>query len=195
MALLAAIVLTLGAGLGAVLAWRARAGQPEPTQRGLFCAVLGFVLAAASGLMALGLAAGQAGLLEADIWLRQATSQLGVPLIALAVLTAGRRWHWSGPTWGRVVLGLCVFFELARQIGWSQPYALVLAALCALAVLSVALLDTQGRDRLLGLLAGALLLGAAPWPGHDQSAALLFGLTAPALGTLLRHLHARRAAP
>lgn len=193
MATLAALILAVGACLGAVIAWRARGGQPEPTQRALFCAVLGFVLATAAGGVAVGLALGQPALLEADIWLRQATTQLGMPLVALAVLSLGRGWAWNGPTWGRLVLGLCVFFELARRVGWSQPYALLLAALGALAVLAVALLDVQGRERLLGLFAGALLLAAAPWPGVPLDTLLLLGLAAPPLGLLLHTLSLRHS--
>ncbi len=142
--------------------WHTTAGDEQTP---LFCALLGLVLAAGAGLsglaqLGLGFDTG-----EARIWLEQATFQLGVPLLATACLALARGWNWGRPVWGRVVLGLCVFFELARQFGWSQPYALGLGVASALVVAYAGLLHRPlGLPGAAGLLAGLLLLAGVPLP-------------------------------
>ena len=161
MELLQALLLTVAAATSAILVGRARRRYGEADQPALFSAMLAFILAAASG--ATGLAG---GLAEAQQWLERASLLLGLPLLALAALTLARRWAWSRPNWGRVVLGLCVFFELARQLGWSEPYALGLLLASALLVIYAAVL--QWPDRLpsgAGVTAGVLLLLMLPLPG------------------------------
>lgn len=153
--------------------------------------MLAFILAAASG--ATGLAG---GLAEAQQWLERATLLLGLPLLALAALTLARRWVWSRPNWGRVVLGLCVFFELARQLGWSEPYALGLLLASALLVIYAAVL--QWPDRLpsgAGVAAGVLLLLMLPIPSGSAidnplagAEPLLLAIASPLLALLLLRL-------
>ena len=192
MELLQALLLTLAAGASAILVGRARRRYGEADQPALFSALLGFVLAAASGATRLG--GGE--LAEAQQWLERASLLLGLPLIALAALTLARRWAWSRPNWGRVVLGLCVFFELARQLGWSEPYAFGLLLASALLVIYAAVLQWPARlPSMAGLLAGLLLLATARLPqatalGNPLSEAgpLLLAIASPLLASLLLHL-------
>lgn len=191
MELLQALLLTLAAAASAILIGRARRRYGEADQPALFSAMLAFILAAASG--ATGLAG---GLAEAQQWLERATLLLGLPLLALAALTLARRWAWSRPNWGRVVLGLCVFFELARQLGWSEPYALGLLLASALLVIYAAVL--QWPERLssgAGVAAGVLLLLMLPMPsgstvGNPLAGAepLLLAIASPLLALLLLRL-------
>ncbi|WCR42538.1 hypothetical protein OML25_11995 [Stutzerimonas stutzeri] len=191
MELLQALLLTVAAATSAILVGRARRRYGEADQPALFSAMLAFILAAASG--ATGLAG---GLAEAQQWLERASLLLGLPLLALAALTLARRWAWSRPNWGRVVLGLCVFFELARQLGWSEPYALGLLLASALLVIYAAVL--QWPDRLpsgAGVTAGVLLLLMLPLPGSIAignpfagAQPLLLAIASPLLAFLLLRL-------
>lgn len=191
MELLQSLLLTLAAAASAIQIGRARRRYGEADQPALFSAMLAFILAAASG--ATGLAG---GLAEAQQWLERATLLLGLPLLALAALTLARRWAWSRPNWGRVVLGLCVFFELARQLGWSEPYALGLLLASALLVIYAAVL--QWPERLssgAGVAAGVLLLLMLPMPsgstiGNPLAGAepLLLAIASPLLALLLLRL-------
>lgn len=190
MELLQALLLTVAAATSAILVGRARRRYGEADQPALFSAMLAFILAAASG--ATGLAG---GLAEAQQWLERASLLLGLPLLALAALTLARRWAWSRPNWGRVVLGLCVFFELARQLGWSEPYALGLLLASALLVIYAAVL--QWPERLpsgAGVAAGVLLLMLSlpssmaignPFAGAEP---LLLAIASPLLAVLLLRL-------
>ncbi|WAE52110.1 hypothetical protein [Stutzerimonas frequens] len=191
MELLQALLLTVAAATSAILVGRARRRYGEADQPALFSAMLAFILAAASG--ATGLAGGFA---EAQQWLERASLLLGLPLLALAALTLARRWVWSRPNWGRVVLGLCVFFELARQLAWSEPYALGLLLASALLVIYAAVL--QWPDRLpsgAGVTAGVLLLLMLPLPGSMAignpfvgAQPLLLAIASPLLAFLLLRL-------
>ena len=105
----------------AVAIGKARKHYGEADQPALFCALLGFLLAAAAAAFA-GDPSWQAG----HLWLSQASSFLGLPLLGVAALTLGRGWAWSRPNWGRVVLGLCAFFELFRQMNLLEDYRLLL---------------------------------------------------------------------
>lgn len=163
----------------------------ETGQAPLFCCLLGCVLAAGTGLAgALHLGIGLQTR-EAAVWLEQASRLLGLPLIALASLSLARDWTWSRPTWGRLVIGLCVFFELARRLGWSQPYALALALGSALLVLYAGLFR-RPLARSLGLALGAslALLAAAPFPASPAQPwqPLLMALALPLLAALLSGL-------
>jgi hypothetical protein len=164
MQLLQALLLFLAAGTSAIWIGRSRRHHGDADQPALFSAMLGFILAAASGACA---AASLIGfdLEEAHQWLERASLLLGLPLIALAALTLARRWIWSRPNWGRVVLGLCVFFELARQLGWSEPYAFGLMLTSALLIIYAGALQWPARlPAAAGVVAGTLLLGSAPLP-------------------------------
>jgi len=191
MELLQSLLLTLAAAASAIQIGRARRRYDEADQPALFSAMLAFILAAASG--ATGLAG---GLAEAQQWLERATLLLGLPLLALTALTLARRWVWSRSNWGRVVLGLCVFFELARQLGWSEPYALGLLLASALLVIYAAVL--QWPERLpsgAGVAAGVLLLLMLPMPsgstiGNPLAGVepLLLAIASPLLALLLLRL-------
>jgi hypothetical protein len=91
-----------------------------------FCILLGFALPAAAASVG----AVRFGLLpelsEMHGWLSRASSFLGLPLLGLAALSLARHWQWQGPTWGRLLLGLCAFFELFRQMGLLDEYRLFL---------------------------------------------------------------------
>lgn len=105
---------------------KARKHYGEADQPALFCALLGFLLpaaAAAVGAVRYGFEPSWQG---AHLWLSQASSFLALPLLGAAALALGRGWAWSRPNWGRIVLGLCAFFELFRQLGYLEDYRLAL---------------------------------------------------------------------
>ncbi|MFV0455033.1 MAG: hypothetical protein ACK5NQ_08565, partial [Pseudomonas sp.] len=122
-------------------------------------------LAAGTGVCAVAQLAFGIDTLEARRWLLQATLLLGFPLIGTVALTLARHWTWSRPNWGRMVLGLCAFFELARQLGWSEPYALGLGIGSASLVLYAGLVQWPARlSAGAGVLGCVLMLAALPWP-------------------------------
>lgn len=185
---LSAALLALAAGSSALAVGRCRRQAGEAEQAALFCALLGLALAAALGCSqaAAGLGVDTRALTS---WLKQATLQLGVPLLTLACLAGARGWQWSRPTWGRLLLGLCACFELARQAGWSAPYALTLALASALLLAYAGLVRWPERQTALtGIAAGALLLLSAPWRGPIDAALgnLLLALALPPAALLLR---------
>jgi hypothetical protein len=164
--LLQATLLTLTALASAVWIGAARRGYGEPDQPALFCALLAFSLAAGTG----GCAVARLGLgldtLEAERWLLQATLLLGLPLVGVVAMTLSRQWTWSRPTWGRVVIGLCAFFELARQLGWSSEYAFALGLTSALLVGYAGLLQWPERlQAIAGAVGGVLMLALMPLTG------------------------------
>lgn len=164
--LLQAALLMLFALASAIRIGLARRGYGEPQQPALFSALLAFGLAAGVGASAVARLAFDLDAFEAERWLLRATLLLGIPLIGLVALTFARQWNWSRPAWGRVVLGLCAFFELARQLGWSDPYALVLGLLSGVLVIYAGLLQWSARRQTAaGILGGLLLLTALPWTG------------------------------
>jgi hypothetical protein len=117
-------LLALASLAGAIAIGRARRHYAEADQPALFCALLGFLLsaaAAAAGLMRHGVDE-QA----AQLWLSQASTFLGLPLLGVAALALGRGWALSRPNWGRVLLGLCACFELFRQMNRLDDYRLLL---------------------------------------------------------------------
>jgi hypothetical protein len=119
----------------AIALGKARGRHPEADQPALFCALLGFLLpaaAATSGALRYGL---DPNWQAAHLWLSQASSFLGLPLLGLAALSLGRSWAWSRPNWGRAVLGLCAFFELFRQMNLLEDYRLLLGLASLLLIL------------------------------------------------------------
>ena len=191
--LLQAALLSLCGGASAIRIAMARRGYDEPQQPALFCALLAFGLAAGVGASAVARLAFGLDTFEAQRWLLRATLLLGLPLIGLVALTFARHWSWSRPTWGRIVLGLCAFFELARQLGWSDPYALLLGLLSALLVAYAGALQwPEPRRVATGFSAGVLILAAVPWTGlaiGDNPLAgyqpFLLALACPAIAWLL----------
>lgn len=187
-----AALLTLTATASAIWIGTARRGYGEPDQPALFCALLAFTLAAGTGACALARLALDLDTLEAQRWLQQATLMLGLPLVGVVALTLSRKWVWSRPTWGRVLLGLCVFFEMARQFGWSGPYALGLGLASAALVLYAGLLQWPARRQALaGLLGSLLMIASMSW--HDapllaDQLLLAQALACPILAWLLLNL-------
>ena len=105
---------------------RARRHYGEADQPALFCALLGFLLpaaAAAVGVIRFGI---DPSVQAAHLWLSQASGFLGLPLLGAAALALGRGWQWSRANWGRILLGLCAFFELFRQMNQLEDYRLLL---------------------------------------------------------------------
>lgn len=150
-ALLGGVAALLGAGL----LLRVRTAFAAEQQPAWFCALLGLLLAGATPW----LAGSEAGLL-----LTQARDFLALPLLATVALALGRGWQWPGGAWGRVVLGLCLFFEVARQLHYGDDYRLLLQ-LTSLALVAYAGL-LRWPERLPLLLGGtaALSLGAVLLP-------------------------------
>ncbi|WP_417778987.1 hypothetical protein [Stutzerimonas xanthomarina] len=194
--LLQAVFLMLTGLASAIWIGSARRGYGEPDQPALFSALLAFSLAAGTGACATARLALGADTLGAERWLLQATLLLGLPLVGVVALTLSRRWIWSRPTWGRVVIGLCAFFELARQLGWSAPYALSLGLLSALLVAYAGMLQWPARlQAAAGLAGGVLLMAPLPWGGLLLSAnplqtyqQLWLALAIPIIAWLLLHL-------
>lgn len=160
---LQAALLMLTASAGVIWIGVARRDHDEPLQPALFCVQLAFALAAGAGACAVARLAFGLETLEAQRWLLQATLLLGFPLIGAVALTLGRRWIWSRPNWGRMVIGLCAFFELARQLGWSEPYALAIGLSSVLLVLYAGVLRWPARKPVLtGALGGLLMFASLP---------------------------------
>ena len=105
---------------------RARGRYGEGDQPALFCALLGFLLPAAAASVGVIRYGFDPSWQAAHLWLSQASSFLGLPLLGAAALALGRGWAWSRPNWGRILLGLCAFFELFRQLGYMEDYRLAL---------------------------------------------------------------------
>ncbi|MBA1273482.1 hypothetical protein [Stutzerimonas azotifigens] len=188
--LLQACLLSAGALFALVLLVRAH-GATDGDRAALFCAQLGFGLLAATGLLAASDLASLAPTAGARDWLQQASQMLGVPLIATAALSLARGWQWSRPTWGRVLLGLCVFFELARQLRWNEPYALGLFLASALLLVYAGLLSLAAPRRVAAaLIAGALLLASTPLVKNPliEWQLLILAAACPLLAWLLREL-------
>lgn len=189
--LLQAVLLVLTASASLIWIGLARRVHEEPLQPALFCVQLAFALAAGAGACAAARLAFGQDTLEAQRWLLQATLLLGFPLIGAVALALGRRWTWSRPNWGRIVIGLCAFFELARQLGWSEPYALGLGLSSALLVVYAALLRWPARLQFMAGALGALMMLATlplehgPLPSYQL---LCLGLACPPLAWLILKL-------
>lgn len=153
--------LALACLAAAIAIGRARKSYGEGDQPALFCALLGFGLttaAAATAAMRYGV---DPSWQAAHLWLNQAGNFLALPLLGAAALALGRGWTWSRPNWGRILLGLCAFFELFRQMNLLDDYRLALH-LATLALLMYAGAVQWPRRTPLAAAAGAvaLLLGA-----------------------------------
>ncbi|MBS7725396.1 hypothetical protein I0E51_13460 [Pseudomonas lalucatii] len=152
-ALLSLACLACAATLG-----RARKRYGEGDQPALFCALLGFALpaaAAATGALRHGLGPDWQ---SAHLWLSQASSFLALPLLGAAALALGRGWVWSRPNWGRVLLGLCAFFELFRQMNLLDDYRLLLSLTTLLLILYAGAMQWRAAPPLAALGASGLFL-------------------------------------
>jgi hypothetical protein len=174
--------------LGCVIAiGKARKHYGEGDQPALFCALLGFLLpaaAAAVGAMRYGV---DPDWQAAHLWLSQASSFLALPLLGAAALALGRGWAWSRPNWGRIVLGLCAFFELFRQMNLLDDYRLLLNLATLLLILYAGAVQWPRRLPVaaavgvvgLFLLAG-LAVGTEGFIGPLRRVDLFHGLLTPA---------------
>ncbi|MCJ8169828.1 DUF6962 family protein [Atopomonas sediminilitoris] len=159
-------LLALVCAACAVLALRQQSRQASDRQPLWFSVFLGFALtASAATLGALRYGPGL-DVAQAHSWLSQASSLLGLPLIALAALVLGRRWTWEKSSWGRAVLGFCAFFELARQAGVMEHYRMVLNLLTlGLLLYASALRWPEKRALAYALSSVGLLALAGLWVG------------------------------
>lgn len=118
-----------------LLVGRARGRYSEGDQPALFCALLGFLLPAAAASVGVIRYGFDPSWQPAHLWLSQASSFLGLPLLGATALALSRGWIWSRPNWGRILLGLCAFFELFRQLGYLEDYRLALSLLTLVLIL------------------------------------------------------------
>lgn len=144
--------LALVCGVSAVAIARARKHHAEADQPGLFCALLGFTLAAAAGACTV------TGVQAAQLWLAQAVQFLALPLIAATALALSRSWTWSRPNWGRILLGLCAFFELFRQMQQLDNYRILINGISVLLILYAGTVQWPRRTPVLLSSAAASLL-------------------------------------
>ncbi|MGK8438837.1 DUF6962 family protein [Ectopseudomonas hydrolytica] len=190
----------LALACAACVVWigRARGRYGEGDQPALFCALLGFLLPAAAagvGVIRYGF---DPSWQAAHLWLSQASSFLGLPLLGAAALALGRGRVWSRPNWGRIVLGLCAFFELFRQMGYLEDYRLALNLASLALILYAGAVQWPRRAPLLvagavvGLfLAAGMAVGTQGFIGPLRRIDLFHGLLTPAyplLAWLLLHL-------
>ena len=128
---------------------RARKHYGEADQPALFCALLGFLLPAAAATVGVIRFGFDPDAQTAHLWLSQASSFLGLPLLGAAALALGRGWQWSRPNWGRILLGLCAFFELFRQMNQLDDYRLLLNLATLLLILYAGAVQWPRRAHLL----------------------------------------------
>ncbi|KRW62776.1 DUF6962 family protein [Pseudomonas sp. TTU2014-080ASC] len=140
---------------------KVRKSQSEALQAALFCALLGFLLpavAASAGVIHFGFdPAAQA----AHAWLTQASTFLGFPLLGAAALSISMGWNWSRANWGRLLLGLCAFFELFRQMDHLDDYRLAISLGTLLMILVAGLRQWPNRQSLIPAVAAVALFAIA----------------------------------
>lgn len=157
-------VLALACFACVIAIGKARKHYGEADQPALFCALLGFLLpaaAAAVGVIRFGI---DPSAQTSHLWLSQASSFLGLPLLGAAALTLSRGWQWSRANWGRILLGLCAFFELFRQMNHLEDYRLLLNLVTLLLILYAGAVQWPKRAPLLvaiGVVGLFLLAGLA----------------------------------
>lgn len=125
---------------------------------------------------------------------------VALPFLATLLLAAAKGWYWSMAAWGRWLLGLIAFFELARRADMGAAYTqgLFIAILLCMA-LGGLLLAGKAASRY-GLSASLLLLPALLWfaplavlTGHSHAGAFALTLAAalPCMALAL-HSHLRQ---
>lgn len=161
-------VLALACLACAIAIGKARSHYGEADQPALFCALLGFLMpaaAAAAGGIRFGF---DPSAEAAHMWLSQASSFLGLPLLGAAALALGRGWQWSRANWGRILLGLCAFFELFRQFNQLEDYRLLLnlATLLLIAYAGAVQWPKRAPPMVAGVVVGLFLLAGVAVGTH-----------------------------
>ncbi|MDH4583480.1 hypothetical protein E8F20_16615 [Pseudomonas sp. BN415] len=137
----------------------ARAGKTlaDAERPAWFCALLGLLIPAAAALCGVVRFSLDPSWHEIHSLFSQAGTFLALPLVALAIFAFARGAIWSRAGWGRLVIGLCVFFELARRFELLSEYRLLLS----LAAFALILLAGLGRlpEQPLPLLAALATIG------------------------------------
>lgn len=184
--MLTAGVLALACLACVIAIGKARKGYAEGDQPALFCALLGFALPAAAAATAAMRYGVDPSWQAANLWLSQADSFLALPLLGAAALALGRGWTWSRPNWGRILLGLCAFFELFRQMNALEDYRLALHLATLALLLYAGAVQWPRRTPLtaaggvVALLLGAGLLGTEGSIGPLRRLDLFYLLLTPA---------------
>jgi hypothetical protein len=151
---LACLACTLAIG-------KARKGYGEFLQPALFCALLGFLLpaaAACAGAIRYGI---DPDAQATHLWLTQAGTFLGFPLLGAAALSISQGWQWSRANWGRIVLGLCAFFELFRQLNYLEHYRMGISLGTLLLILYAGLRQWPHRPSLISASLAVTLFAVA----------------------------------
>lgn len=138
-------ILALACLACVIIIGRARRRYPEADQPALFCALLGFLMPAAAAAAGTVRYALDPSWVDAHLWLSQASTFLALPLLGVCALVMGRGWAWSRPNWGRVILGLCVFFEVFRQMNLLDDYRLLLSVGTLLLILYAGIVQWPRR--------------------------------------------------
>lgn len=166
---------------------RARQHYGEADQPALFCALLGFLLPAAAATVGVVRYGVDPEWQSAHLWLSQASSFLALPLLGTAALALGRGWAWSRPNWGRIILGLCAFFELFRQMGHMEDYRLALNLATLALILYAGAVQWPRRLPLVAALAvvglfltAGIAVGTEGFIGPLRRVDLFHGLLTPA---------------
>ena len=184
--LFSAGALALACLAAAVAIGKARKDYGEGDQPALFCALLGFGLTAAAAATAAMRYGVDPSWQAAHLWLNQAGSFLALPLLGATALALGRGWTWSRPNWGRILLGLCAFFELFRQMSLLDDYRLALNLATLALVLYAGAVQWPRRAPLavagvtVALLAAGLALGNEGVIGPLRRLDLFYLLLTPA---------------
>ncbi|MCU1718088.1 DUF6962 family protein [Pseudomonas sp. 5P_3.1_Bac2] len=178
--------------------WRARGQAAHTEQAAWFCCALGFALPAAAACLGVIRYGFSPDVHSAHQLLSQASALLGLPLLASAALVRSYAWGLRQATWGRILLGLCAAFELARLANLLEPYRLLLNIACLTLIILAGYRQWPKRTPLLTSLACAGLfavagvaVGTQGWLGAVRKVDIfhvLLSLAYPLLAWLLLQL-------
>ncbi|KAA0873654.1 hypothetical protein [Nitrincola tapanii] len=108
---------------------------------------------------------------------------VALPFLASVLLARGRLWFWSMAAWGRWLLGLIAFFELARRTEYGVAYTQFLAIGVPLTLAAASLFLSNLQARGLGLVGSVTLaislvfFGPEPLLGSGTRDGFAFGLS------------------
>jgi hypothetical protein len=152
LAIIANILLSLSGLVGAYFLYRAR--QSLSIQAMVTAVTLGLSgLYGSLALLAYGL---NLPIKEVAYLFSNIHLYISAPLIFLALLDQCVGWNFSRPIWGRILLGLCAFFELFRRGDILNEYTLALNIIYTLGFAGIAFWKKQPW----------LLLASAAWGLH-----------------------------